>query len=380
VKVEPHLPMFVGNTLKLVALTAVLWLPPCARCDTFAMKSGSTLEGVVISDKDGRIELETGYGTVTIYKSDILKVRKTTPIQREAMEKKKRQMTFESGDFVPAGAGRLAKLLRMVRLKRRSAFEAKARKSSLKAGLNKLEKELAGLKKSYISLADELQEKDRSADEQSYYDTSAEINKTGALLNSLELRRKDFADELGKTDAPIQDYLSAYSQFADYLQGEGKLLIAKEARGIDGEYFSWVRDETKVMRADFKEDVAVSMRQGPHIIVKALINGKVSARLMVDTGASMTLLYQNVIDALNLDPKVILGTTSIIVADGRKVQASIVRIDSLEVGRAKVTGAQATVLSSKSPDIDGLLGMSFLSHFSVSVDSVHGKLTLVSLK
>jgi len=39
---------------------------------------------------------------------------------------------------------------------------------------------------------------------------------------------------------------------------------------------------------------------------------------MADTGADITLLYQNVMDALNLDPKAILGTITATVADGRK--------------------------------------------------------------
>jgi len=194
------------------------------------------------------------------------------------------------------------------------------------------------------------------------------------------MRRRAIPDDIAKADAQIQDYQSAYVRFASYLEGEGKPLIAQEAQGIDGEYFTWARNKIKVIQADFREDVATSMRQGQHIIVNARINGTVTARLMVDTGASMTLLYQNVMDSLKLDPKAALGTATTIVADGRKVKANVIQLDSIEVGRSKVERTRAAVIPVSSADIDGLLGMSFLGHFSVSMDPVNGKLTLLSLK
>jgi len=371
--------MAVKSDLKFMVLITAMLLSPPAMCDTFFMKSGNTLEGIVISETDGLIELDVGYGTVSIEKSAILKIKKPTPKERAAAKKKKRLETFASGEYAPAGAERLSKLLLAIRSKRKLAIKAKARKSALKTESKALEAEIAGLRKNSWSLADLFQDASTSKDRNTTTIVTEDMINNNTLLVSRETRRRAISEDIEKADAQTQAYQSAYIRFADFIEGEGKPVIAREAQGIEGKYFTWIRNEIRTIRADFKTDVATSMRQGQHIIVKARINGKVTARLMVDTGASMTVLYKSIMDALKLDPKKAIGTAITTVADGRKVKADVIQLDSIEVGKSKVEETRAAIIPVESADIDGLLGMSFLSHFSVSIDPMSGNLTLLSL-
>ena len=74
-------------------------------------------------------------------------------------------------------------------------------------------------------------------------------------------------------------------------------------------------------------------------------------------------------------------TIPLVLADGRRVEATQVVLDKVSLGDAVAHDVVAAVLPvSSHRDIDGLLGMSFLKHFVVSLDGKSGKLVLRQLK
>lgn len=120
-----------------------------------------------------------------------------------------------------------------------------------------------------------------------------------------------------------------------------------------------------------------------HIVVDAFLNKKVHASLMLDTGASIVMLSKAIgqrlgVD-LNIDPDDKAGIVTMTVADGRKVQAKFVRLESIKVESAEVENVAAAVLledAEGSGFYDGLLGMSFLKKFNFKVDRENNRLIL----
>ena len=367
----------IAQALRLLPAALVFLACDCARADTFYMKSGNEIEGVMVSEDAAAMLVDIGYGTVNLEKADILKIRRATKAQREAAGKQRRRGKFKSGGLVPKGAEKLAGLWRAADAAREKAFEARELRAEGEKGTKT---ELSALKKEYRELAEELEEIDVKAEPEEYNSVVEELNKTSARIQVKELAAGETVPREESPDFSFQAYLDAYGRLESYLLGEGKPLMEAPRKGQDAEYFSWLAGDAAEMKRDFNRDAVESESRNGHLIVKALLNGRVSARLMVDTGATTTVLYRDVSDALKLGPRDMLRTVTITLGDGSRVQAQEVRLRSVTVGKSAAKDTTAVILPSDSAGMDGLLGMSFLSHFLVRVDSGNGKLILESLK
>lgn len=116
---------------------------------------------------------------------------------------------------------------------------------------------------------------------------------------------------------------------------------------------------------------------GGSLIVNVMLNQERPAQLIVDTGASMTVLSTKA--AIDLG---ILGTTDTelltVHTAGGSVQVNMNYLSTLTVGTAQATNVAVAIhdLPDIPEHIEGLLGMSFLKHFLVTLDAEHGRLIL----
>jgi hypothetical protein len=112
---------------------------------------------------------------------------------------------------------------------------------------------------------------------------------------------------------------------------------------------------------------------GRSVIVPVTFNRTLTANLLLDTGASVTMISRRIASSLAL-----YSTRSGLFSGiGGRVVAQIARVDSIKVGDAEVGGMSVSIYDfAASPQIDGLLGMDFLGRFRVSVDSAKQVLVL----
>ena len=140
--------------------------------------------------------------------------------------------------------------------------------------------------------------------------------------------------------------------------------------------------EAEERREHEPKQVSVDKISG-HVMVVTTLNKKVKANLVLDTGASLMLLSNKIATDLGLGINGNTGTAiELIAADGRKLKAKMVILDSVSVQDSEVQKIEAAVLSAKDNDAingDGLLGMSFLKNFNFKIDQKYGKLTLEKL-
>jgi clan AA aspartic protease (TIGR02281 family) len=114
-------------------------------------------------------------------------------------------------------------------------------------------------------------------------------------------------------------------------------------------------------------------RRGTLMWVNAVVNDRHPVPFLIDTGASGVSLPSEVVARLGIrirpdTPRVTVGT-----ANGY-VRVPVVKIDSVQLGNARVEGLQATVNPSMNV---GLLGGSFFNNYKYSVDIAAGVITLV---
>jgi Aspartyl protease/Domain of unknown function (DUF4124) len=105
------------------------------------------------------------------------------------------------------------------------------------------------------------------------------------------------------------------------------------------------------------------------VIIKAVFNGSVTARLAIDTGAPGTVISSSLAEKIGLFDE---GQGRLLIrAGGIGGSAPAVRsiIDTIQVGGAKIEFVPTTIIAPISDAFDGLLGLDFVSNYSVTIDS-----------
>ena len=117
-------------------------------------------------------------------------------------------------------------------------------------------------------------------------------------------------------------------------------------------------------------------RKGNAMLVEAVVGGTLQAHLVLDTGAEFTVLSPAVARslALNLQDAAVVPLRS---ASG-EFFAPMIKVQSITVGDATVHDVEV-IVHDATPGLDGLLGMSFLDNFLVTISGSDHKLILTPL-
>jgi len=117
-------------------------------------------------------------------------------------------------------------------------------------------------------------------------------------------------------------------------------------------------------------------REGNAMLVEAVINSTMHAHLLLDTGAEFTVLSTAVARrlALNLQDAAVVPLRA---ASG-EFFAPMMKVQSITVGDAAVRDVEV-IVHDATPGLDGLLGMSFLDNFLVTISGSDHKLILTPL-
>lgn len=124
--------------------------------------------------------------------------------------------------------------------------------------------------------------------------------------------------------------------------------------------------------------VTIPVSQVGHmLVVTARMNGARDAQLILDTGASHTILSRELAYELGMLPAPNAPWVTLKTAGGQ-VQAEMVRVDSIRLADAEVQHSLAAVYDI--PDVpqgvEGLLGLTFFHQFEVTLDTAKGLLLL----
>src|SRR5436309_8971332 len=120
----------------------------------------------------------------------------------------------------------------------------------------------------------------------------------------------------------------------------------------------------------------IKFTKGQAIVVDATLNGRASAKLILDTGADRTVINPRVLEAAGV--ALTQGATGQIRGATGTASVQAAALDSLEVGGAKVSKLLVIAHDIEQAAVDGLLGRDFLDQFKVSIDSDSGVATLAT--
>ena len=117
-------------------------------------------------------------------------------------------------------------------------------------------------------------------------------------------------------------------------------------------------------------------RHGEVVIIQATLNNKRSAKFVVDTGASYTLISNALARDLSIDVGPNPKTLQFQTANGL-IQAPVTSLESVTVGGMEIRNLPTAVHDAMpDPQVAGLLGLNFLSNFRMDIDTQKGLLHL----
>ena len=117
-------------------------------------------------------------------------------------------------------------------------------------------------------------------------------------------------------------------------------------------------------------------KHGQVAIVQATLNNKKSAKFVVDTGASYTLISNALARELAIDVGQNPKTLPFQTANGL-IEAPVTNLESITVGGMEIRNLPAAVHDAvPDPEVAGLLGLNFLSNFRMDIDTQKGMLYL----
>jgi clan AA aspartic protease (TIGR02281 family) len=178
--------------------------------------------------------------------------------------------------------------------------------------------------------------------------------------------------ELGRTlDAAsrVDDAVVAFQEFLS------RFPDAPEAAEVRRRFEELTRDDEKTPE-DRSAEVPIT-RSGSAILVSGQVEDAKDVRFLVDTGSTLTIISTELAEELGFDVRRgDFPTMELQTANG-PVEAPVVTLDTIQLGRAVGHNVRAAVYDIRAVDpIDGLLGLSFLEQFRFTIDGAGKKMHL----
>jgi len=187
----------------------------------------------------------------------------------------------------------------------------------------------------------------------------------------------------------------AYAEMYKWVDRDGRVHLSDTLAGIPPEYRDRIEEKAgltspsrshpapqrvtpeRLSIAPAPPSYTVPLRRdGNAMLVEALVGGTVRTRLLLDTGAEFTVLSTATARRLALN----LGSAAVIPLRSASgvFFAPMIKVQSIAVGAAAAYDVEV-IVHDATPGLDGLLGMSFLDNFLVTISASNEKLILTPL-
>jgi len=186
----------------------------------------------------------------------------------------------------------------------------------------------------------------------------------------------NFVDDETRIPLEYRPGARTYREPEDHLSGEERAeLKARRYREQEEQEARRREEEDGRVREVYRKSLETPVTiRGNQVLVPVRVGyegREAEVRLLLDTGASQTLLYRHSVERLEIDRfERAIGQ----VAGGYRVQAYRVKLEFLRVGPWKIQDMEAIVMDHVAPGTaeDGLLGMDFLGRRDYRIDYANG--------
>ncbi len=367
---------------KAIFIIAVLFnaMTLSAYADTIYLKNGRTMDGIIKEENRAQVLLDVGFGTITITKDEIEKIARSGPQEKGQIIRAWQDKYAETGRWIPRGAEGIFTEISELKKNKEDVIDAKKTRDRFQDEIDAKEKEVSD----FYDRFEDLNKRLAAADKQDVFNYNklvAQVNAESAKVGKLTGELKAWGPRKRELETAFSDclnnYISKLSFFTKYFNEEYEKLSKLGIKEEDAGFYKWARQEIDDFSKDFEHREINFSKNASGIIVSATLNGKTTALLVVDTGASLVVISAKTARAMGIEMRGDDKKIELTLADNKKTTAIPVVLDSVEVGGFQAFHVTAAVTDeSPAPGIEGLLGMSFLGNFIVKIDSNGNKLIL----
>jgi clan AA aspartic protease (TIGR02281 family) len=348
------------------------------RADIIRLRNGNMIEGIVTLETDTQVVLDLGTGRTTLSRGTIAAVEHAAADENDRLRAGWKQKYFLYKKYVPAELAGLAADFAKLDALREEALGARRLVAELSAKEADGRAEQEQLRAQIVQTSQRLQQFGPAGN-----NNVEAYNALVASNNALQARWSQTGDALSagwkKRDAAVER-IAAYQETAAAFQirfdEERKKPVDGAADAERRQFFDRMAGMVAgYMREFASAEVAVTQSRDGSVVM-ATVNEQTRGRFVVDTGAGRVTITEEFARRLKIDPDS-LPEAEFTMADGHKTRGRIVVFRVLAVGDARAENIEAAIIPGKPGEqVDGLLGMSFLKHFSVNLDGGSGKLIL----
>lgn len=351
-------------------------VPSLSFSDMVYLKNKSAIEGIIEKEDENRVTLNMGYGNIALEKKDIEYIDRYNLKEQAELRNRWHSQYFTRPEFIPAYLQDIAIEFNKLGGLRDSAIKAKTEQDKASEEIKRLEDELKELEASLAGASDKLTRLKPEDKQKEYNSLVEEFNALVAKIKLLEYNRDALHKQVGALDKKTTGYINDFNLFRKKFR-DVYAALGEEAKEQNRYFFKGINKKLSELDNDFTRHLIDYEPYGSHIVVEALLNDWVKAHLVVDTGASLVTISQEIADKLGLATGGKESFILVTLADGKEVKATPVILESLKVKDVELKHVRAAVLKSKAPaPEDGLLGMSFLENFLLSLDVKANRLIL----
>ena len=228
----------------------------------------------------------------------------------------------------------------------------------------------------------------------SYAHSAEDIEQTVKAIRSTEqnysaqlLARKDYLAQLNLyqrlTELEPEYALhfiglaEAYLALGNAVDARKALELAQHDAAVADKANDIIRRMENNAQADGNFAAAVSLQAlGNQFLVDAWLNNSQAAVLLLDTGASLSIISRRLLEALRI-PYQSADRSAWFSTAGGRIRAPVITLDSIALDGVVVENIEVGVIDEfDNQQFDGLLGMNFLRHFEFFIDQNENRLKL----
>ncbi|HEY7090632.1 MAG TPA: retroviral-like aspartic protease family protein [Tepidisphaeraceae bacterium] len=238
----------------------------------------------------------------------------------------------------------------------------------------------------------------RTTDTRQYNQLVGQSNSLANNIKEAEQYIEQRQADLRKLPAPGDDQITATIDLADKMEAAARRYEALAADSDVKSALSQINEKSTIKfrlgpSVQFATELPKMRKQRdalhsavikfeikggvPH--VQATLNGSVSTSMIVDSGASVVSLSSEVASQLGMKPGADDPVATLVLADGKQVQAHLMKIASVRVGQFTVQNVECAILPPTVRNADCLLGGTFLRNFIYRMDLTAGELHMTPL-
>ena len=348
---------------------------PASFADILILRSGERMECVVVRETDRQVTVDIGMGEMSLPRGKVAEIIREPSAANDA-----RRATWEKQYAppppLPEAWRELSQAYNRLGSQRNEAIKVSRAAARDRKRLEQLRRQEATEAARFNQLSREMAEEEATRDRRRYRELVEDYNQSVAVLNVNRTEQAELAMRRERGATATQDYLKSLALVSALYREQTEHLDRPELEEHVAAWLGTVERRLEAWGEDFARFQVHVQRQGGSLVVSALVNGRGTGTFVVDTGASLVTLSTAAAERLGVRYR--NGPTlRMTLADGSEREGRGVTLQSLAVGDAREANVAAVVMDDPpAGGVDGLLGMSFLGKFMMSLDGASSDLVL----